>query len=146
MNGRSLLFTMDNNMIEWEDKFSVGISMIDEEHKKLIDIINMAIIAKEHNVNTEEIKDVLREMTDYTLTHFTTEEAYMKAFNYSEYQDHKEEHRGFSSEIIAYTYKVIKGDYQFANELIEYLKHWLVNHIQVTDKKYIDCFKENGLK
>ena len=70
----------------------------------------------------------------------------MKAFNYPEYQDHKEEHRGFSTEIITYTYKVIKGDYQFTNEIIKYLKWWLVNHIQVTDKKYIECFKKNGLK
>ncbi len=133
-------------MIEWEDKFSLGISIIDEEHKKLIGILNKAILAKEHNVNSEEIKEVLREMNDYTLTHFTTEEAYMKAFNYPEYQDHKEEHRVFSTEIIAYTYKVIKGDYQIVNEIIEYLKQWLINHIQVTDKKYIDCFKKNGLK
>ncbi len=54
-------------MIEWEDKFSVGISMIDEEHKTLIGILNKAIIAKEHNANTEEIKEVLREMNNYTI-------------------------------------------------------------------------------
>jgi len=64
-------------MIEWEDKFSVGISIIDEEHKKLIGVLNKAIYAKEHNDNTEEIKEVLREMTDYTFTHFKTEEAYI---------------------------------------------------------------------
>ena len=40
----------------------------------------------------------------------------------------------------------ISGDYQIANEILEYLKQWLVNHILVTDKKYIDCFKGNGLK
>ncbi len=102
--------------------------------------------AKKHNVNPEELMEVLREMTDYTIMHFTTEEAYMKIFNYPEYQDHKEEHRGFSSKIIVYTYKVIKGKYQFTNELIEYLKQWLINHIQVTDRQYIDCFKKNGLR
>ncbi len=132
-------------MIEWEDKYSVGISMIDEEHKKLIGILNKAIFAKEHNDNPEEIKGVLREMTKYALTHFATEETYMNEFNYPEYQDHKEEHRDFSIETIAYRDKVIKGDYQIANEILEYLKWWLINHIQDTDKKYVDCFKENGL-
>ena len=62
-------------MIEWEEKFSVGISMIDEEHKRLIGILNKIIYANKHNVNPEKLKEVLREMTDYTLTHFTTEEA-----------------------------------------------------------------------
>ena len=49
-------------MIEWEDKFSMDISMIDEEHKKFIGILNKAIFAKEHNDNPEEIKEVLSEM------------------------------------------------------------------------------------
>ncbi len=132
-------------MIEWEDKFSVGISMIDEEHKKLIGILNKVIFAKGHNNNPEELREVLRELTNYALTHFKTEEAYMKKFNYPEYQDHKEEHREFSIETIAYHDKLIEGDFQIANEILEYLKWWLVNHIQVTDKKYVVCFNENGL-
>ena len=133
-------------MIKWDDKYSVGISIIDEEHKKLIGILNKAIFAKGHNDNPEEIREVLRKMINYAITHFATEETYMKKFNYSEYQNHKEEHRHFSTETIAYHDKVIKGDPQIANEIIEYLKRWLVNHIQVIDKKFIDCFKENGLK
>ena len=47
---------------------------------------------------------------------------------------------------IAYLDKVIKGDYQIANDILEDLKSWLVNHIQVTDRKYIDYFKRNSLK
>ena len=133
-------------MIEWDDKYSVGISMIDEEHKKLIDIINKAIFAKRHNDNPEEINEVLREMANYTHTHFATEEAYMKEFNYAGYKYHKEEHHDFTKKTIAYLSKVIQGDYQIANELIEYLKKWIVHHIQVTDRQYIDCFKKNGLK
>jgi hemerythrin len=46
-------------MIKWDDKYSVGISMIDEEHKKLISIFNKAVSAKEHNDNPEEIKEIL---------------------------------------------------------------------------------------
>jgi len=134
-----------SEVLEWEDKFSVDISMIDEEHKKIIGLLNKAICVKEQNGNPEELREVLREITNYVLTHFKTEESYMKEFNYPEYKDHKEEHRIFSNETTAYKDKVIKGDYQIANEIIEYLKWWLVNHIQVTDKKYTDCFKRNGL-
>ncbi len=133
-------------MIEWEDKFSVGISIIDEEHKKLIGILNKVIYAKGHNGNSEELWEVLSEMTNYALKHFKTEEAYMKEFNYPGYQDHNEEHNRFSSEIVAYIDKLIKDDYQIANEILEYLKQWLINHIEGTDKKYVSCFMENGLK
>ncbi len=132
-------------MVEWNDKFSVGISAIDEEHKKIIGILNKAIYEKEHNASSEELRGVLREMTNYALRHFKTEETYMKEFNYTEYEYHREKHREFYTETIADHDKVIEGDCQIANEIIEYLKWWLVNHIQVTDKKYVDCFKKHGL-
>ena len=133
-------------MVEWSDKFSVRISVIDEEHKKIIGILSKAIYAKEHGANPKELREVLREMTNDSLKHFKTEEAYMKEFDCTEYQGRREEHRGFFTETIAYHDKVIEGDCQIANEIIEYLKWWLVNHIQITDKKYVVCFNENGLK
>ncbi len=132
-------------MIKWDDKFSAGISMIDEEHKKLIGILNKAILAKEHNDNPEEIKEILSEMIEYSDEHFSTEEAYMIKFNFQEYQSHRNEHLDFRDKTIASYNKLVRGDYQIANELLEYLKQWLVNHIQVTDRQYIDCFKKHGL-
>ncbi len=133
-------------MIEWNEKYSVGISMIDEEHKKFIDIINKAIVTKEHNDNPEEIREVLHEMIKYALNHFATEEINMIKFNFPEYQSHRNEHLDFTDKTIAIINKVIKGDKIAANQILEYLKQWLVNHIQGTDKKYISCFIKNGLK
>ncbi len=133
-------------MIKWGDKYYFGISIIDKEHKKFIDIINKAFVAKEHNDNPEEVKELLKGMTNYALTHFTTEETYMIKFNYPGYKYHKEEHHDFTMTTIANLRKIIKGDYQITNEKLEYLKRWLVNHIQGTDKKYVDCFIKNGLK
>ena len=49
-------------MIEWNDKFSVNVSIIDEEHKKLIDIINKAFVAKQHGSNPEEILEILNDL------------------------------------------------------------------------------------
>ncbi len=133
-------------MIEWDDKYSVGVSIIDEDHKTFIDIINKAIVAKQHNNNEEKVKDVLKEMNIYALSHFSTEEAYMIEFNYPEFQHHTEEHHDFSIRTIAYLDRAINGDYQISGEILEYLKQWLAGHIQVTDKKYIECFRKNGLK
>ena len=133
-------------MIEWDDKFSVGISRIDDEHKQFIDIVNMAIATKEHNDDPEELREVLHKITMYAITHFATEENYMIEFNYPEYQYHKEEHIDFSVKTQVYQSSIINDDYQTANEILEYLKQWLVNHIQKTDKKYTNCFNKNGLK
>ncbi len=133
-------------MIEWDDKYNINISLIDEEHKKLIGIINKAVIAKQHKSNQETILEILNEMMTFALKHFTTEESYMIQFNYPEYQYHKEEHMDFSMKTLSYQSKVLDGDPYVANEILECLKQWMIIHIQVTDRKYVDYFKKNGLK
>ncbi|MCP4255111.1 MAG: hemerythrin family protein [Candidatus Scalindua sp.] len=132
-------------MIEWEEKYSVGLSIIDEEHKELIRIMNAAITAK-HNDSIDEITKLLKQLTVYALKHFSTEESYMAKFKYPEFQYHQEEHHDFSNKAITYCNRVVEGDYHIANEILEYLKQWLVNHILITDKKYVECFKKNGLE
>ena len=132
-------------MIEWNKQHSLGLSIIDEEHKKVIEIINGIIAAKQRDNYPEEIEKMLYEMIDYAWSHFKTEESYMLEFNYHEYQYHKEEHFDFIQRMNSYFSRVVTGDYQLANEILEFLKQWLVRHIEGTDKKYIECFTRNGL-
>ena len=132
-------------MIEWNKQHSLGLSIIDEEHKKVIEIINGIIAAKQRDNYPEEIEKMLYEMIDYAWSHFKTEESYMLEFNYHEYQYHKEEHFDFIQRMNSYFSRVVTGDYQLANEILEFLKQWLVRHIEGTDKKYIECFARNGL-
>jgi len=131
-------------MIEWNEKYSLSIPRIDEDHKNLLGIINKAILSKEHNDNLEELREVLNEMAKYAQTHFATEELYMIKFDYPEYQYHKKEHLDFTTKINAYENGLINADYHIADEILDYLKKWLVNHILETDKKYVDCFRKKG--
>ena len=133
-------------MIEWEDKFSVGISIIDEEHMKLIGILNKAIIVNEHNDNTEETKDILGDMIEYSRKHFLREETNMLKFKFPEYQLHRKEHLAFISKTVMSYHNLISGHCQITNEILEYLKDWLVQHIQVSDKKYANYFNQNHIE
>ncbi len=103
-------------MIKWSDKYSVGISKIDEEHKKLIGIINKAVVASKHKDNSKEIIEILREMNDYAQAHFVTEENYMLGFGYPDYEQHKKEHQAFTIETIAFLDDVGKSDSKLAHE------------------------------
>ncbi len=136
----------DREYMKWQNKYCVGISIIDKQHKKLFGFFNKTIDAKKHSDNKEELKEVLEEMTQYALEHFETEEAYMREFDYPECDLHSKEHYHFFNKTLAYFDRVVNGDYHISSELLEYLKQWLVNHIQVSDRQYIDCFKKNGLK
>ena len=125
-------------MIEWDDKYSVGMSIIDEEHKKLIDIINLAIVSKEQNYNSEKTKEVLSEMVEYKYKQFTVEDTGMLKFNFSEYQLHRIELLNFMDSAIESYKDLAMDNYYLINETLEFLKKWFVNHIQETDKKYIN--------
>ncbi len=133
-------------MIKWDNKFSLGISIIDKEHRNFIDAVNKSFVEMEQNYNPVAIKELLRGMTNYTLTHFATEETYMRKFKYPEYKYHKKIHDDFTMTANANLRKVIKGDYQIIKDALLYLIGWVLNHIQDTDRKYINCFKKNGLK
>ncbi len=133
-------------MIKWDDKYSVNVSIIDEEHKILINIINKTILAKQYNNNPRSISEILDEMTVYAKDHFKTEETYMSNFKYHDYKSHKDEHQTFSKNILAYSKCLMRGNYQILEDILEYLQLWLVHHIQETDKKYTYCFNKNGLK
>ena len=132
-------------MIEWNDKFSVGISIIDEKHKKLVDIINIAIVAKEQNYNSDKTKEVFNEMVEYTYKQFSTEEGGMLNFNLSRYLYYRSELLNFMDSTIASYKDLAMDNYQLINETLEFLKNWFVDHILETDKKYINCSNEKSL-
>ncbi len=132
-------------MIEWSNKYSVGVSVMDEEHKGFIGIINKVIAARQRNYSQEEVEEVLSELVKFAKEHFKSEEAYMSKFEYPDYLLHYNEHLNFSLHMIIYNNQVINGEYKIMDELYSYLQEWLVHHIQKTDKKYTKCFNNNGL-
>ncbi len=132
-------------MNEWNKERSMGLSIIDEEHKKIVEIIDEIIAAKQCDNFSEKIKAILRKMIDSAWSQFMTEESYMIEFNYPEYQSHKEEHYDFVNRMNSYFDRVASGSYQLANEVLEYVKQWLVRHIEGTDRKYVECFARHGL-
>ena len=132
-------------IIRWDKTFSVNVLRFDEDHKNIILIINRLNAAMQKNDEREKISDTLNEMTLYATSHFKTEEDYMIRFGYPEYELHKEEHRAFTRTTVDFCKSVMNGNYSIAYDLLEYLKQWLGNHIQGTDKKYTECFNKNGI-
>ncbi len=134
-------------MIKWDNKYSVNVSMIDEQHKKFIDIINKAThVQKYNNKRPIAISEILIEITAYARKHFRTEETYMINCKYYDYKLHKDEHNSFSKIIPNYWQELTDNNFKVIDAILEYLKWWFTNHIQVTDKKFVVCFNENGLK
>lgn len=132
--------------INWEPSMSVGVEEIDKQHKKLLDLINDLNESIKTGKTEEQLKDILKALKDFAITHFATEEKYFDKFNFKDAAKHKEEHQNFFKALDDFFEKhEQKGDV-ISFELVEFLIHWLETHLKDMDQKYVECFKANGLK
>jgi len=131
-------------MISWSDEYSVGIQEIDEQHKCIVNYINemyRAIASGSHDA----VVDVVQKTVEYTKIHFAVEEALMRIFGYEDYSEHKAIHDQIIQQVLMYQGRVLIGE-EVGMEMIAFLKDWLFDHINGSDKKYASTFIKAGAK
>lgn len=131
--------------IIWNESFSVGVQELDNQHKKLIKILNKLIKMANAEVFSETVSDTLTEMTKYAAIHFETEEKLMKKFNYPDFDAHKEQHKAFQKKTVGFCMYAMAYKSSVPTDILTFLMTWLVNHILVSDMKYKDFFRDQEL-
>ncbi|HJN50975.1 MAG: bacteriohemerythrin [Pseudomonadales bacterium] len=132
--------------IEWSDKFTVGVEVLDEQHKTLVGMINNLLETPNVASNTAIITELLNAMIQYAITHFETEEGLMRRYTYPAFESQKEQHVEFMKNTSEFC-KVEEGTVvieNFSDSVLTYLREWWVNHILVDDMKYKSFFAEKG--
>lgn len=122
--------------IEWSDRFSVGIKEMDQQHKKLIDLINCLHDQKLAHNAQEGLSKIFNELMDYTKTHFKREEELMKLYEYPGYTIHKNEHFDLVQQVLDMRRKYHSSKIDIATDVAILLSDWLAEHILIEDKKY----------
>jgi hemerythrin len=131
---------------EWDISLSVGISDIDDQHKKLISMISSLNAAVQEGHGRELMSEMVHGLIEYASTHFRTEEAYMSRFGYPDYEAHEAEHDSFISRVLDFQKKMSAEAEIDPPALLDFMKSWLVRHIQGTDMKYSEFFRQKGLR
>lgn len=134
------------SLIEWDDNLSVGIEEIDNQHKKLIELINELHSAMRERRAKDALGKIINGLKDYAVEHFTTEEKYFDQFNYLNSGSHKKEHQNFIAKVNDFKSGFDKGKIMLSMEIMDFLKDWLISHIQKIDMAYAPFFHEKGLK
>jgi hemerythrin len=134
-------------LMEWSEKLSVGIKQFDDEHKRLVGMLNDLFDA----VNSGRGKDVLGSILDglisYTRTHFANEERYMEQFKFPGLTTHKAEHEALTRQVLDVQAKYRAGQAAMLSmEVLNFLKNWLLKHIMGSDKSYGPFLNGKGLK
>lgn len=129
----------------WSDKYSVNIKEIDEQHKKLVDMLNELHDAMKSGKGKEIVGKTLTELIKYAGTHFANEERLMTAHGYPEYNAHKAEHTKFTLKVSELQKSFQQGAPVLTVEVLNFLKDWLQTHILGIDKKYGPFLNSKGI-
>ncbi len=123
------------DMIQWCDDYSVENKKLDGQHKKLFALINRLYSSMRMGKANDVITSVLNELVDYTAHHFADEESMMRLYNYPELGKQQAMHKELVRQVMELRDQFRNGQ-PVGTRIFNFLKGWLVNHIQSEDKKY----------
>lgn len=121
----------------WTKNLEVGVSLIDEQHKKWFEKADKLFEAGKNGKSKEYIIQMFDFLDGYTKTHFKDEENYMLSIKYPEYNQQKQMHEGFIKKLVE-----LRKEYETAGANIvvvinanQFILDWLTKHISNADKK-----------
>jgi len=132
---------------EWSENLSVNIAEIDEQHKRLIALLNNLEAATHGGKRPVPLSTLFDELLAYAAEHFNAEELLLERYRFPGLQAHCDEHVQFIRQVTGF-----KGMQEFefyaqllSMDLLTFLTQWLQNHIMKSDKLYASYFNEQGI-
>mgnify|MGYP000064087126 CR=1 FL=1 len=132
--------------ITWKDEYSVGIKSLDDDHKRLIYLLNQFKTAYDYDTSAEFERQALEQLVEYTRFHFTREEEMMQQAGYEDFENHKQQHNNMIAQVEQFVGLYNREGHDSLNEVSTYLTNWLINHINGTDKQYTQVMLDKGLR
>lgn len=125
----------------WSDKFLTGITEIDDQHKKLVSLVNDLHDAMKNQKAKEILDKTLQDLADYTVYHFATEERAFDKYGYSEKVQHKKNHAEFVQKVTDLIERRKKSEMALSIDVLTFVSDWVKTHILVEDMKYLPELK-----
>jgi hemerythrin len=121
-------------LMEWNDRLSVGVTMIDNDHKHLVSLVNELHDAVKSAHGKEVLGHVLDGLITYTKTHFAREESEMAKYQFPQAPEHTREHTALTRQVLEIQAKYRAGNSAVLSmEVMAFLRDWLLKHIQASD-------------
>jgi len=141
--GKNIHHHANDKHVVWSDRYSMGIKVIDDQHKGLLDFVNNLFNHATGNEEEERafFKEVIQQAVQYIKEHFSTEEKYMVATKFPGYAEHKKTHDEFVITVVKTVKDFEAGKRLVLEKLAYFLKDWVLSHVAVMDTQYAKYFK-----
>jgi hemerythrin len=130
--------------IEWTQFLSVNVAAMDQQHKKLLQLINDLQESMTQGKGDQVVGNILGQLVSYTKSHFADEEILMAKHSYPGLPAQKTSHAQFTAKVIESQQKLGRGE-KPGVDLLLFLGRWLVEHIKGADKQYGAYFNSRGV-
>jgi hemerythrin-like metal-binding protein len=131
--------------LTWQEDYSVGVSVLDEDHKRLLNLINQLQTAAHYHTSDEYEQETFDALVDYTKEHFQREEELMEKYGFPGLEAHRQQHQSMVDEVNKLVSAYHKNRDATIEGAIRYLQTWLIHHIKGTDKEYSAFLNEKGV-
>jgi len=129
------------NQLEWQERYNLGIDIIDKEHKKLFGILNKLLTTgKEGEKSRWACQEGIKYFKDHAMKHFSEEEAYMASIHYIGYDTHRRLHDNFRKKMLPALEKELKQtaySEESVNHFLGVCTGWLIGHTLTEDRAII---------
>jgi hemerythrin len=131
-------------LVEWDDKYLIGIPLIDEQHKELIRLTNelyKGCLAGDGAARAF-FSEAVRGAMDYVKYHFSAEEKILENVKYPYLARHKKEHEDFVFKMVEDVKNFQEGKKFVPNNFVRFLKDWILSHIAIADTRYAKYIRD----
>lgn len=123
------------SLIEWDEKYSVGVAAVDHEHRELIGLVNEAHDRLMRPGGEEAVMDFLGEIFARISMHFALEEKIMRDKVYDHYNEHKADHERLLDEIRDMMDDYEDDEYFSEEQFAQQLSIWFTEHFSTHDAR-----------
>ena len=132
--------------LQWSDELAIGIGIIDDQHKKLVERIASFSRAVDSG-DLRKVEETVNYLVGYAIQHFGAEELIMIRNCYDQFKEHRDEHSWFIKRVFDVHTSLVKKDGLLRKEvedLRDMLHNWTIDHIMVKDKRIAETLNSFG--
>ncbi|MDR0390198.1 MAG: bacteriohemerythrin [Spirochaetaceae bacterium] len=145
-NGSAVLNDM-TRIITWDNRYSVEIKKLDDQHKELINAVNELVqycLADSTEVDEYFLKTI-QASSSFAKEHFAAEERLMEAVGFPERKEHERQHAAFAKALLALVKEFEEGRRTVSSDLACFFSAWIIGHIKISDKKYAEYIHSRNI-
>lgn len=129
------------NQLVWQDRFNIGVDVIDKEHRKLFSIMNRLMMYRDKESKSQWVcQEGVKYFKDHAMKHFAEEEVYMASIDYKGFEMHRRLHDNFRKETLpALEKELVKSGYSLeaVNHFLGVCAGWLIGHTLTEDRAIV---------